>query len=78
MLKGPTPISTDELTAAATSLLPALQSNLPSLVNVGPHTLTMGEFLIALAHLHRGEAVQARPVGSPDPYAPGGGWGTVR
>jgi len=78
MLKGPTTVSADELTAAAARLLPALQSSLPSLVSVGPHTLTMGEFLVALAHLHRGEATQTRPVRSPDPYAPGGGWGTVR
>lgn len=77
-LNAPVRLSDDAMRAAAERLLPALQTSVPSLVTVGEHTLTTAEFLLALAHMHRGEAATARAVGSPDPYAPGAGWGSVR
>ena len=78
VLTGPTPLEEAAVRQAATALLPSLGDHLPTLVNVGAHTLTAGEFLLVLAQLQRGLAPVARPIGSPDPFAEGAGWGTVR
>jgi hypothetical protein len=78
MLAGPTEISAEALQGSAGLILPSLQGNLPSLITVGDHTLTTGEYLVALARLAVGAPIRLQPVSSPDPYAPGGGWGSVR
>jgi hypothetical protein len=74
-LSSPLPLDPEALRAAARALAPSLQGSVPGLIDVGGHTLTPGELLVALADLRRGEPPVARPVGDPDPYAPGAGWG---
>ena len=72
------PLDPAELRAAAGMLLPRLDRQAPGLVTVGNQTLSAGEFLVAIAQLALDQPPVARPVRSPDPYAPGGGWGAVR
>lgn len=59
----------------ARDLAPALQRAVPAFVAVGEHSLTSAEFLVVLARLQRGQPLVAVPATSPDPYAPGAGWG---
>ncbi len=78
MLEAPLPLDEAALRVAATDLLARMDRQAPGLVRVGAHTISTGEYLVALAHLALSRPVVARPISSPDPYAPGGGWGAVR
>ena len=78
MRSEPMPLDPAELRTAAGMLLPRLDRQAPGLVTVGSNTLSAGEFLVAIAQLALDQPPVARPVRSPDPYAPGGGWGAVR
>ena len=70
-----TTLSEDAVRSAARDLAPALQRAVPAFVAVGPQSLTAAEFLVVLARLERGQPLIAVPATSPDPYAPGAGWG---
>ena len=48
----------------------------PALITVGSQTLTAAEALQLFARVHLGHDAIASSVTDPDPYAPGGGWGT--
>ena len=78
MLDAPLALEEAALRNAAADLLTRMDRQIPGLIRVGPHTISTGECLVALAHLALGQAITARPVASPDPYAAGGGWGVVR
>ncbi len=77
-LSGPVALDEAALRATAQEILPRLSTQTPGLFTIGAHTLTAGEYLVALASLARGESPETHPVGDPDPFAPGGGWGAVR
>ncbi len=70
------PLSAEDVRTAARELVPGLTGHIPSIVSVGAHSLTAAEFLRAMALTQLGKDVHARAVADPDPYAPGGGWGT--
>ena len=77
-LTDPIELAESDLRAAARSLLPGLTGTVPTVVEVGGHSLTNAEFLVAMAALLQGATPIARPVGHPDPYAVGAGWGALR
>ena len=72
----PAAVELHALEATAQTLSSAVSQTIPSLVTVGSETLTAREYLVALAHHKLGLSPIARDTPDPDPYAPGGGWGT--
>jgi len=74
--RAPGPVDVAQLKEASTTLSLAVSQTVPSLVNVGETTLTVREYLVALAYLKLGQTPVARDTPDPDPYAPDGGWGS--
>ncbi len=68
-------LSEEAVRSAARDLAPALKRSVPAFVVVGSQSLTAAEFLVLLARLEQGQPLVAVPATSPDPYAPGAGWG---
>lgn len=72
------PIQLDEtqVRQTASKLLPRLRGQIPSLITIDGQTFTAAEALQVMARVFLGDAAIVTPVADPDPYAPGGGWGT--
>jgi hypothetical protein len=75
-LRGSVPLDAVEVRAAAEALSPATMQVVPAVVTVGDVTLTAAEFLRVMAMVVLSHDPVARRMGDPDPFAPGGGWGT--
>jgi peptidoglycan/xylan/chitin deacetylase (PgdA/CDA1 family) len=75
-LGSPKLLSSDEVKTSAILLSKQLRGRIPSLVSVGDTTLTAAEALQLMAKTIIGQPPEATPVADPDPYAPGGGWGS--
>ena len=75
-LLGSVPLDAAQVRAAAEELSPATLQVVPAVVTVGDVTLTAAEFLRVMAQVVLSHDPVARRVGDPDPFAPGGGWGT--
>ena len=75
-LHGSVPLDAADVRAAAKALSPATLQVVPAVVTVGNVTLTAAEFLRVMAMMVLSHDPVARRVGDPDPFAPGGGWGT--
>jgi hypothetical protein len=70
------PLDAANVRAAAEALSPATLQVVPAVVTVGDVTLTAAEFLRVMAQVVLSHDPVARRIGDPDPFAPGGGWGT--
>jgi len=69
-------LSAQAIRTTASDLAPYLKSQVPAVLRAGEHSLTAAEFLCAMAAVLMGQdRVLVLPVFSPDPYAPGLGWG---
>jgi peptidoglycan/xylan/chitin deacetylase (PgdA/CDA1 family) len=77
-LSGPKLLSEDDVKKSATLLSKQLRGRIPSLIGVGDATLTAAEALQVIAKTILGHPPEATPVTDPDPYAPGGGWGSSK
>lgn len=68
-------LTAEDVRSAARTLRPRLRGRIPSLIGIGPHTVTSAQALQAFARIYLGESAPITAVIDPDPYAPGGGWG---
>lgn len=69
-------VSSDDLRSAGSTLTPRPGQQVSSFARVGDQALTAAELLCAMASAFRGEdPVTVTRTYSPDPYAPGLGWG---
>jgi hypothetical protein len=75
-LTGAVPLDANDVRETAAALSPATLQAVPAVVTVGDVTLTAAEFLRVMAMVVLAHEPVARRVGDPDPFAPGGGWGT--
>jgi hypothetical protein len=75
-LHGSVPLDAADVRAAAKALSPPTLQVVPAVVTVGNVTLTAAEFLRVMAMVVLSHDPVARRTGDPDPFAPGGGWGT--
>jgi hypothetical protein len=75
-LRDPVPLDAARVRDAAEGLSPTTLQVVPAVVTVGDVTLTAAEFLRVMAQVVLSHDPVARRVGDPDPFAPGGGWGT--
>jgi hypothetical protein len=75
-LRDPVPLPAAHVREAVKALSPATLQTVPAVVTVGDVTLTAAEFLRVMAQVVLSHDPVARVVGDPDPFAPGGGWGT--
>ena len=77
-LASPKLLTQDDVRASAQLLSKQLRGRIPSLIGVGDTTLTAAEALQLMAKTVLGLPPEATPVADPDPYAPGGGWGSSK
>ena len=71
-------LSAKEVKDSALVLSGQLRGRIPSLVSIGDTTLTAAEALQVMSRAVLGHPTEATPVADPDPYAPGGGWGSSK
>jgi hypothetical protein len=75
-LRDQVPLDPADVRAAVKGLSPTTLRVVPAVVTVGNITLTAAEFLRVMAMVVLSHDPVARRTGDPDPFAPGGGWGT--
>ena len=73
-IEGIIELDAEAVAKIARILMTELPETVPSVMRVGGHTLTAPELLTAMAATIRG-APKVWPTASPDPHAPGQGWG---
>jgi hypothetical protein len=76
--RGPIQLDNAQVRVTATKLLPRLRGQIPSLITIDGRTFTAAEALQVMARVFLGDDAIVTPVADPDPYAPGGGWGTSK
>ena len=74
-LTQPISLTDEDVRTAAAALAPRLQGRVPSILQVGPFTLTASEALVLFSRAYRGEALQVGPIRDPQPQSQGCGWG---
>jgi hypothetical protein len=75
-LHGSVPLDPTDVRAAVRALSPTTLQVVPAEITVGNTPLTAAEFLRVMAMMVLSHDPVARRTGDPDPFAPGGGWGT--